>query len=320
MTPEIRARILRLSAWLLVIGVVAVALPVGICAVALPACESCHESRDLVGEVTSEAHASAGATCVDCHVGDSLPERVRFGFYQAYGMVVPILSTADSPAAVVTDLSCQSCHQEMRGIWTAAGLRIRHDECARGSVCTDCHSNTAHVDDITWPTLYDMDGCLSCHEAEDAFDACDTCHVGRLDRVRPSTGAWAVTHGPDWQRTHGMGDMSTCRACHPADYCAPCHGPGVPHDNRFFSRHGRESLVAGSTCLDCHQATFCDDCHGIEMPHTNEFTREHSSLAAGGAAEACRTCHAESDCSGCHEKHVHPGGAISLSPDGRTRP
>jgi hypothetical protein len=320
MTPEIRARILRLSAWFLVLGAAVAALPVGISAVTLPACESCHEARDLVGTVTSPAHLDAGARCVDCHVGTSVEDRVRFGFYQAYGMVVPILSTKDTLASVVADGSCTSCHQEMSGTWTAAGLRIRHEECAQGSACVDCHSNTAHVDAISWPKLYDMDACLRCHDAEDAYDSCDTCHVGRLERTRPTTGAWAVTHGSDWQRTHGMGEMSTCRACHAEGYCTPCHGPGVPHDDRFFARHGRESTVQGSMCTGCHEPAFCSDCHGVEMPHPTAFTREHSSLVGRAGDSSCRTCHAPSDCVVCHEKHVHPGGSIPLSLDGRTRP
>lgn len=320
MTPESRARILRLSAWLVGLGVVAFALPVVVCTVSPPGCASCHTARGLIADVTSEAHFVTGVSCVDCHIGSAIEDRIRFGVYQAYGMAVPILDTAESSALAIADSSCRSCHDDIDGTMTVAGLRIKHDECASGSSCVDCHSDAAHTEGVSWPTVYDMDTCLGCHDAAAAYDACDTCHVGSLERVRRTTGAWAVTHGSDWQRTHGMGEMTTCRACHAESYCTRCHGPGVPHDERFFGRHGALSLSADARCTECHEQALCDDCHGLEMPHPIEFTRGHADLVDGTDDASCKACHADADCVTCHVKHVHPGGAVQLGPDGRTRP
>lgn len=320
MTPDLRVRALKLSAWLVAIGIVAALLPVAVAAVALPGCSGCHRARGLVGTVTSEKHAASDATCVSCHVGPGAQDRVRFAFYEVYGMTLPLVSVNDSPISLVPDAACSSCHADLSGITVASGLRIQHKTCAEGSACVDCHAQTAHGDAIAWPTSYDMDRCLACHDAEKAFNSCDTCHEGKLTQARPENDAWRITHGPDWEKTHGMGDMTTCRACHREDYCTPCHGPGVPHGERFFETHAKTSRVAGSKCTSCHAREFCDSCHGIEMPHPPSFTPEHSSLVARDGDALCMTCHVRKDCTLCHEKHVHPGGAVPLSPDGRTRP
>ncbi len=320
MTPERQALLIRRSVWLIVIAAALAVLPVSFCAVVLPGCVSCHERVELVADVTSRAHADAGANCVSCHVGDSVVDRVRFGYYQAYGMYVPLLAVSDSPVSVVRDARCTSCHSDMSGTWSAAGLRIRHETCAEGSTCSSCHANTAHLEELAWPTTYSMDGCLECHDTREVRESCETCHTGRLTSARPTTGSWSLTHGPDWERTHGMGEMSTCGACHVEGYCDRCHGPGIPHDERFYEQHGNTAGSEGAQCMSCHATAFCDACHGIQMPHPVEFTRQHSTQVEAEGEALCRGCHAQDDCIVCHEMHIHPGGSVPLSPDGRTRP
>lgn len=310
MSQASRSRIIRWSAWL-VAGVLLLAVaPVAFFTAAPGACVTCHRQRNVVATVDTAAHKGADASCVACHVGSGSVERVRFGFYEAYGMAIPLVATRGSAVSTVRDEACRSCHDGLAGVQTANGLRIAHAKCAKGSACVDCHSVTAHAHGVGWPTTYHMDYCLRCHNTQKVSASCETCHVGKESRERPSTGPWAITHGANWRKTHGSGDMATCSACHPSDYCTPCHGPGLPHEARFFEGHGVTSLAKGATCKKCHSGTFCTDCHGLEMPHPRGFVKGHSALVNRTSDDRCLTCHVKGDCDGCHVKHIHTGGAV----------
>lgn len=320
MDPKLQARIVRWAAWLIVIAFLALAVPVGVFTAAPIWCASCHEEQDLAGQ-PSGSSAHEGVACVSCHVGPTLTERVSFGYYQAFGMMVTLVSTHDTRISRIQDSACVRCHDDLGTITEAGGLRVRHDVCAEGSTCTSCHSTVAHPEAISWPTTYAMEKCLSCHGAREASQNCESCHTGRLERRLPRTGTFPITHGPNWRRTHGMGEMSTCAACHDTDsFCTPCHGPGVPHTPRFVSVHGPISSSSEAQCTSCHKQSFCDECHVYEMPHPLEFTLEHSAIVAEEGEGGCATCHVQADCVNCHELHVHPGGAGPLSPIRGARP
>lgn len=308
MDPVLRKRILQWSVWLIVAVSLLAVFSVGIVSATQPACESCHTAREMVAKVTIDAHVDAD--CVTCHVGGSPVDRVKFGYYQTFGMILPVVPVADSAAAAVPDERCGGCHEQLPGVTETGGLRVQHESCAEGSTCVSCHSDTAHGTQISWPSTYSMDTCLGCHSAKEASTDCETCHTGSLDKKNKPSGPWSVTHGPQWKQTHGMGDMATCRACHAEDYCGRCHGAGVPHDQRFFESHGRQAKGADAKCGGCHQKTFCTDCHGTPMPHPKKFTQGHSKLVKAKGDEDCMKCHIEEDCTTCHVKHVHPGGAI----------
>ncbi len=301
--------IVRWAPWVIVgVLVLLLALP-GFFTVAPIGCEGCHRVRGVISDTTSQTH-SANTECTTCHVGTSLPDRARFGFYQAYAMTIPLVSARERGVSRVPDVACTQCHSKLAEVSTSAGLRIRHASCAKGQACTDCHSDVAHGDKLQWPKSYHMDLCLSCHSAKQASAKCESCHVGDLDKSRPSTGPWSITHGKNWEITHGMGDMATCNACHAETFCGKCHGPGVPHTAEFFTAHGAVSKAKSARCEVCHATTFCSNCHGLQMPHPKQFTREHSTFVEKHGDESCTKCHLKEDCTGCHEKHVHPGGAI----------
>ena len=159
-----------------------------------------------------------------------------------------------------------------------------------------------------------MNDCVTCHKAQKATLECDSCHTGESterDFLRPE---FAVTHGPNWRQTHGMGQTSTCFVCHAEDKCSGCHGPGVPHGKDFIQTHGKESMNEGAQCTTCHRAAFCANCHQVVMPHPDSFAREHSKVTVREGKEVCLRCHDESDCSICHVRHVHPGGAVGNVP------
>ena len=186
---------------------------------------------------------------------------------------------------------------------------MNHATCTEGMTCTDCHSRVAHGDDVDWPREYDMFACVSCHMTEAISVECDLCHVPRTSDERIRTGSFALTHSAGWRQTHGMGDSLACAACHPADKCFDCHGPGVPHEAAFTVNHGEYATLEGAQCTTCHSEDFCSDCHGLEMPHPKTFTPEHSALVEASGREDCDNCHDEWGCADCHTLRVPPGNA-----------
>jgi len=315
MDPELRAGIVRWAAWVGVLLVLALIIPPALFTVAPIGCVQCHADDLAVEEPVSTAHATTD--CVACHVGAATSDRLRFGYYQAFGMVVPLVPTRDSSVSVVADSACVSCHDTFSPVTESRGLRVNHASCSEGSACVACHSTVAHGEALSWPTAYTMEMCLSCHGTREVARDCDLCHTGKVERVVPASGTFPVTHGPNWRQTHGMGDMATCAACHTTDdFCTACHGVGVPHTPRFLTLHPASALSEDSRCLSCHEQAFCDGCHVYEMPHPAKFTPEHSSIVARDGEVQCRMCHDSVDCVNCHDMHVHPGGAISGPPVG----
>jgi len=308
-------------ALVLSIALVAVALVVvaGITftATTLPGCESCHLTDAEFEQATAAtSHAAAGTACTACHVQTgSVPGRAKFAVYQTLGMYLPLVDASATDATKVKDSSCLSCHESvMTETVEVRGVRIAHEFCAIGNSCIHCHSEVGHGAATKWPRIASMTECVSCHQERGAALSCETCHVGKVEIVRSSKPDFAVTHGPNWQETHGMGQMSGCSACHEADSCVRCHGVGVPHGTNFLLEHADTSLLPDATCESCHDPAFCDSCHLIEMPHPREFVTGHSDLVDRDGDASCMRCHVVADCDTCHVKHVHPGGAVGNIP------
>lgn len=273
-----------------------------------PDCASCHSSGEFGAQTAKAAHASVD--CASCHVPAGSAERVVFGFRQAFHMTIPLVDGQDRGWDAVPDSRCVACHDTIRTrVVEADGIRIDHQTCAANNRCSDCHSSTAHGTATKWVRASDMESCLSCHAASEASADCGLCHAGKLPKDRVATGVFKITHGAQWEKTHGMGDAATCAACHTAASCEKCHGAGLPHAAGFVKEHSSIAASPKAKCGTCHEKSFCNDCHGLAMPHPNRFVRGHSAQAQKNEA-LCGRCHVRSDCMTCHEKHVHPGGAI----------
>ena len=309
-SPGLRRRIIWSIAALIVIAVLALGV---FNAVRLPGCGSCHDRNGFRVATVAAAHASVD--CQWCHVPAGTLGRLAFSLRQPLHMFVPISGGAERDAAAVPDSRCLACHKDVRtAVVVSNGIRISHESCAVGASCSDCHSATAHGKATSWVRSYEMDRCLACHTSE-AQTACDLCHEGRRTTSRIKSGTFAVTHGPQWRTTHGMGNAATCGVCHQDGDCVECHGPGLPHDASFFETHAEYSARSDAECESCHAKSFCYACHGTPMPHAARFTRGHARTAAAQPA-LCTRCHADSDCTTCHVMHVHPGGAIGVVPTG----
>ena len=300
------SKIIIWSAAVVAVIVFAAIASVGVVAVALPGCESCHLSGEFRTDTSASPHASVD--CIDCHVDDTVTGRVAFATREMFHMVIPIVPTLDRGFSEVPRERCVSCHEDIQGsqIVGSRGLRIKHADCAPAGLCTDCHSITAHGASTRWPRTSQMENCYECHGQTNKITACDSCHERREEREIVSSGGFRVTHGDEWQATHGMGNMSSCQACHDEDKCGKCHGVGVPHKRNFLATHADFSTSKYAQCMDCHVEKFCSDCHAYPMPHSVKFVLEHGPTVDKDGEAKCLTCHVKADCDQCHVDHVHP--------------
>lgn len=307
---------------IVVLGVFAAAVLASVAAVitsavATPGCEACHSRQAAFLDATrATAHAGAGVSCSDCHVEKgSVTARTKFGVYEVFGMWLPALDPSATDATVAKDANCLVCHEQvLESTVSAGGIAIAHASCAQGRACVDCHSEVGHGTATKWAKSPSMSTCTSCHKNRQASLECATCHLGKVERSGSQDVEFLITHGQNWQKTHGMGQMDTCVACHTATDCTSCHGPGVPHGSNFQEEHSAISKQEGAQCLTCHAKSFCTSCHIVEMPHPKEFVSSHSQIVARDGDGSCMRCHVVSDCDTCHVKHVHPGGAVGNIP------
>jgi hypothetical protein len=266
----------------------------------------------------------AQVTCYQCHLTGGGWSYPGFKLNEWGPMLIGSLQDdkITGPSTDVSSARCLRCHEAvMDQVIEASGIRINHKMCAAGAArCTDCHAGTAHGSVTRWPSVPVMEDCVRCHIAQQAPTACDSCHRGRGQRERLMLGPWQITHGPNWSKTHGLGDLRDCQTCHRPDSCVKCHNTVLPHQADFGRTHGEEARKPGAKCLTCHdQKKLCDSCHGGEMPHPKAFLKQHSAIANTINDPACLKCHRVEDCRRCHVAHIHPGrtdGTLGKGPDG----
>lgn len=291
--------------------VCAVLVLAGVAGSSPSACAKCHD--DAVLGLGETAHADTA--CYACHA-PSVALTLSFKASELFDMYPATLvgvRPGAGPGSRVSADACRGCHESVFSAvepTTARGLRILHSACAADVIsCDACHAVDAHGSATRYRQSASMGACVDCHDNAGASVVCASCHTDGYERDDLLSGPFRVTHGANWQQTHGMGDLRQCILCHQEEDCGRCHGTGVPHSSGFGAIHGKASLTDGSKCSSCHMQTFCDDCHDIEMPHPDGFLPEHSSLVTSVNDTACLRCHSAEDCERCHVQHVHPGGA-----------
>ncbi|MEI8081008.1 MAG: hypothetical protein WCI74_04100 [Actinomycetes bacterium] len=273
-------------------------------------CSSCHDRADFLAQTQASPHAKIA--CRSCHVAPGTVGSIAFVLRQPLHVLTPARHNANRDAAAVPDARCRLCHEEaLKGVVASSEIRVNHASCAVNASCSDCHSDVAHGTATEWARSYDMEGCLACHVAAGRV-GCGLCHVDGRKSGTTASVSLAKPHSPNWMNTHGMGDGTTCTACHKPSDCATCHGDGVPHEPKFMGVHAAYAALPKARCSTCHAETFCRDCHGLKMPHPVGFTLGHGDASAADP-DLCKRCHAESDCKNCHVKHVHPGASINAS-------
>lgn len=282
-------------------------------------CGACHAMRPYKESHSKTRHASQ--RCGTCHANTGTLAVFADGARMARMLGGAATFRRPSPASI-DERACVSCHADVLGsVIRSSGIAVRHSDFS-ATRCSYCHGGTAHRVEPRAYKHAEMDDCLTCHRASPTnVSSCDQCHVDDSDdAVRSAKTAWRVTHGPGWERTHGLGDLDTCAACHTRDKCAKCHGVQIPHPDGWKTTHGHglsDRLRSG--CQKCHAETWCDACHGgVPMPHPVGFIKAHYEDVERHGYETCMKCHLLTDCEACHVAGAHlklPG----ISPHGRTR-
>ncbi|MBN2405470.1 MAG: hypothetical protein JXE06_07815, partial [Coriobacteriia bacterium] len=127
----------------------AAAVSVAVTAVTTPGCASCHSASAFVEQTAARSHADI--SCATCHVPTDVPSRLAFASAQVFSMTLQLAPSSGRAVAHVDDDRCLACHDRVLEETTSSrGYRIRHDQCAEGRQCVDCHSATAHGSAVTW--------------------------------------------------------------------------------------------------------------------------------------------------------------------------
>ena len=306
---------IRIVAWSIAGLIVLLAVVFAVTAATLPGCAWCHDSAHFVEQTAARSHAKV--ECLRCHVSPGPVPRMTYAYNVLFGMTLHVTPVSGGPDTAIPDSTCLSCHAAvMTKKVTVNGLSILHKQCTKGRTCVHCHADTAHGTAVKWITTVNMNECLDCHNTDRVRSDCNVCHAKRSEAERIRSGEWMVTHNANWQKTHGMGDLKTCAACHAREYCARCHGMPLPHGADFIRSHPALAQTNRRDCAVCHKQAFCNSCHGLVMPHPAKFTPSHASIVKKQGTVVCLRCHVQDDCNNCHVKHVHPGGAIAPPPTG----
>ncbi len=182
----------------------------------------------------------------------------------------------------------------LTGLFAVAGLgsseevdviRIPHGLHFEEEVtCDICHAGVEEAGAVAADLRPDMDTCADCHDVEDD-ETCGLCH-SNVDEAgwEPAPRPFRFDHV-----VHAEQGMD----------CAACHGDPV----------AAEPTIPGKPlCRACHETrpglTGCGLCHAASMPlvpadHSAGWYETHG-LPARQDEDACRRCHAPSDCQECH--------------------
>lgn len=273
------------------------------------ACDPCHQSAVDALRDGSASHGSV--RCTECHPGLTEAGGIA-GVAHILEGTLRNRAASGSTVGRVPDDACSSCHPPTSLLRTTSsgGINMSHKGLAQANyACSECHAKlhgSTLSGRLAVPT---MGTCLSCHNGKSASNACGVCHSDQLaDEEQLGDAEFAVTHGPQWKKNHGLGDLRVCGTCHTPQKCEGCHGVPFPHPDGFGAEHGRQAVQRGKkTCYGCHAPSFCTSCHAMPMPHPTDFLARHPSVAASDTDPRCMGCHTTENCGQCHVRHAHPG-------------
>ncbi|MBN2008714.1 hypothetical protein JW960_05170 [candidate division KSB1 bacterium] len=160
-----------------------------------------------------------------------------------------------------------------------------------GAACTDCHP-VDQSDAATDNLLPGMDGCYTCHDENET--ACTLCHKDPDNAiVYPRVTSYIA----EFSHSKHTGEKFTCETCH----------EGIGNSEAVTSE---THLPKMDVCMKCHtEMNSTDDCYTCHAKtvdlkpadHELDWNKAHG-IAAGIAAENCRTCHTVNACIDCHQK------------------
>jgi nitrate/TMAO reductase-like tetraheme cytochrome c subunit len=300
-TRRVFTRLDMLVRWLLLAGVVALAVfvPTTVVAVEYTArsefCNTCHIMEPYYESWVNSSHANV--PCIDCHYEPGALETVE-GKFQGLSQLAKYATRTEGtkPWAEVSDQSCMrsGCHsvRKLEGEIDFGRIKFDHRhhllESRRGRRlrCTSCHSQIVQGDHVSVTDSV----CFMCHfmpvegEIPEGTSDCLSCHgppeapIEIAGRVFEHTEY--IARGVDCQECHAPaveGDGEVRR-----ERCHSCHGE-IGHIERFgeteflHEMHVTEHKVE---CFECHDEIY----HGLLPVKAPEPAKD----------EGCGTCHEDS--------------------------
>lgn len=244
------------------------------------------QDRSAIVRFSHKYHAEeVGAECSDCHAG-----------------AAESMLSADNNLPKMEDCyacheeestKCEYCHLEADGDYSEyeapkRELIFSHQQhMADGASCESCHANVLGKGHEYKSVLPEMDGCMECHNGQEASNNCESCHSD-IRFIRPPD------HKPDFVYVHkqliATGEGDNCSFCHTEESCQECHQSGrideLKKQADFLSSYGNK-ITGNKTQI-------------LQSVHSLDYIFVHS-IEAKGKEKDCQSCHeTESFCSGCH--------------------
>jgi hypothetical protein len=176
-----------------------------------------------------------------------------------------------------------------------------------GVECSECHGAIADATDLSTSFAAPESACLDCHDRD---ADCSSCHSD------PSRRTALVYEAPDLAFSHQAhvarvsGDCSRCHATATATEL-PVPPPTMAI---CMSCHNHQEAYDSGRCLDCHTSMQRLPLRAVaEFDHGGDWLGRHGQVAHAGA-EACLSCHVQSQCDDCHST-VAAAAPANLFPD-----
>ena len=277
-------------------------------------CGACHTQEKSYLSLKNSNHEDA--SCFSCHREPGFAGFLLFEASLTRMTAATLSGLYEAPiVAYISDASCLRCHEKVKkGVSTRNGIKISHKELSSREPCTECHNTIPHGNAVKNKKYGTMEKCTACHDGQSAASDCQVCHEKNVRITKRRTGPWQVVHGSKWMKTHGMGNLSSCRLCHGETDCGRCHFQ-MPHTEDWPYSHGKKARKAGlDQCHRCHDKSVCQECHWIEMPHNAKFLPDHPEIYEEKGEKLCFNCHIKYDCDFCHSRHIHRAVAFPKIP------
>jgi hypothetical protein len=219
-------------------------------------------------------------------------------------------------------------------------IRMNHAHPAHRALrCVRCHENAATSASSRDLLIPREQACVECHagaidrDGPHTAERCGQCHAGfETDSDVVPASEFPAPRLHFSHRTHVARGMR-CLSCHRGvDRATLADRRHLPTMRQCFECHGPPGMAleasAPSTCETCHLAqpdgrlrtrfaegTMNPPTWLFDMRHDHEWLVRHRWVGADQGSR-CATCHAESDCSDCHDGmvrplRVHPGDYLS---------
>jgi hypothetical protein len=169
----------------------------------------------------------------------------------------------------------------------------------KGVACVQCHTTTAKSDATGPAVLPAASSCLPCHAKPHDNNPCGDCHGRHEDRLAVAA---AKQHLRFSHADHKATTAGNCIRCHEA--VGSSDGPLRPSMATCLSCHEHRVAWDSRACTPCHVNMEAEGTRpASHVVHGEDFMTRHG-MAATSSRDLCSSCHAESECAGCHGANV----------------